>query len=231
MSDVQAFRFGAESFESTRAGVLADARKAESLGFDVFLTPDHLFDHLAPIATTMMVAEQAEGLRVGTYVLCNDFHHPVIMAKEAATLDVLSEGRFELGLGAGYLPVEYQMAGIAFDPGPVRLQRLTETVQIAKLAFASETFSFDGAHYQVRDYKPCPQPVQRPRPSGGWWRAASAALRRRRGRYRERAARLRRRRRPACDSPHAELAEGQGRASARGRRSPGSRSGDQHHGV
>jgi probable F420-dependent oxidoreductase len=164
MPGLRDFRFGAESFESTRSGVLADARRAESLGFDVFLTADHLFDHLAPISTAMMVADQVSGLRVGTYVLCNDFRHPVIMAKEAASLYVLSEGRFELGLGAGYLPVEYEMAGIAFDGGAVRFERLTETVKIAKLAFAGETFSFDGAHYHVRGYTPYPRPVQRPRP-------------------------------------------------------------------
>lgn len=86
------------------------------------------------------------------------------MAKEAATLDVLSEGRLELGLGGGYIPVEYAMAGIPFEDGAVRFERLAETVQIASLAFAGEPFSLDGTHYQVRDYTPYPVPVQRPRP-------------------------------------------------------------------
>lgn len=76
-----------------------------------------MYENLGPLPTLMMVAEQT-GLRLGTCVLCNDFRHPVLMAKDAATLDVLSGGRFELGLGAGYQPPEYQMAGIAFDPGP-----------------------------------------------------------------------------------------------------------------
>ena len=96
------------------------------------------------------------------------------MAKEAATLDVLSEGRLELGLGAGYLPFEYQMAGISFDSGADRLARLIETVQIADLAFAGEAFSFDGMHFQIHDYTPAPLPVQRPRPPlllGGGGRA------------------------------------------------------------
>lgn len=164
MPGLRGFRFGTASFQPTRSEVLAQARKAESLGYDIFLMADHLFENLGPIPALMMVAEQLSRMRVGTCVLCNDFHHPVVMAKDAATVDELSGGRFELGLGAGYIPVEYQMAGISFDGGAVRFERLAETVQIAKLAFEGETFSFDGTHYQVHDYTPCPRPVQRPRP-------------------------------------------------------------------
>ena len=106
MAEVRPFRFGTASFQTTRAGVLADARKAESHGYDIFLTPDHLFQQLAPIRDSL-VAEHIE-LRLGTYVLCNDFRHPVVMAKEVATLDVLSGGRFELGVGGGYIPAEFK---------------------------------------------------------------------------------------------------------------------------
>lgn len=158
------FRFATASVETTRTGVLAEARMADRLGYDTLLMIDHLYDTLGPLPALMMVAEQVDRLRLGTYVLCNDFRHPVVMAKDAATLDVLSGGRFELGLGAGYYAPEYRMAGIEFEPGRVRLQRLTEAVQIVKLAFAGETFSFDGACYQVRDYTPYPRPVQVPRP-------------------------------------------------------------------
>jgi probable F420-dependent oxidoreductase len=164
MPDLRRFRFATTSFQCTRSEVLAQARKAQSLGYDTFVMADHLFEELGPIPALMMVAEQIAGMRVGAYVLCNDFHHPVIMAKDAATIDELSGGRLELGLGAGYVPIEYQMAGIPFDSGAVRFERLTEAVQITKLAFAGETFSFDGTHYQVRDYTPYPRPVQRPRP-------------------------------------------------------------------
>jgi len=156
------FRFATASYEATRAGVLAEARKAEALGYDVYVMSDHL-GSLAPIPLLMIAAENV-GMRVGTYVLCNDFRHPVVMAQETATLDVLSEGRLELGLGAGYVPGEYQMAGIPFEAGGVRFERLAETVQIAKLAFGGESFSFSGRHYQVRDYTPYPLPVQQPRP-------------------------------------------------------------------
>jgi probable F420-dependent oxidoreductase len=163
MSDHRGFRFATGTWEITRLGVLAQARKAESLGYDVFIMTDHLFGQLAPIPQLMMVAENI-GLRVGTYVLCNDFRHPLVMAKEAATVDVLSDGRFELALGAGYVPIEYRMAGIPFRGGATRFGRLTEAVKIASLAFAGEPFSFDGTHYQVRDYTGSPRPVQQPRP-------------------------------------------------------------------
>lgn len=163
MGNVSRFRFGVGSWETTRSGLLADARRAESLGYDVFLLADHLFAWLAPMPMGVAVAENT-GLRLGTHVLCTDFRHPVVMAKEAATLDVLSDGRLEPGLGAGYLSFEYQMAGIAFDSGADRFARLTETVQITDLAFAGEPFSFDGARFQIRDYTPEPLPVQRPRP-------------------------------------------------------------------
>jgi probable F420-dependent oxidoreductase len=158
------FRFASASFENSRAGVLAEARMAERLGYDTFVMADHLYEGLGPVPTLMMVAEQVGALRLGTCVLCNDFRHPVVMAKDAATLDVLSGGRFELGLGAGYQPPEYAMAGISFEPGRVRLRRLAEAVEIVKLAFAGDTFSFDGAFYQIRDYTAYPQPVQVPRP-------------------------------------------------------------------
>jgi probable F420-dependent oxidoreductase len=162
VGELRRFRFGTTSFEMTRSAILAQARKAESHGYDVFFMADHLFDTLGTIPALMTVADTT-GLRIGTCVLCNDFRHPVVMAKDAATLDVLSDGRFELGLGAGYLPAEYEMAGIAFESGAIRFERLAEAVKIAKMAFNGQTFSYDGAHYQVRDYTPYPPPAQRPR--------------------------------------------------------------------
>jgi probable F420-dependent oxidoreductase len=177
MGGPRSFRFATSSFELTREGVLEQARRAESLGYDTFVVGDHLYDSLGPFPTLMMVAEQT-GLRLGTYVLCNDFRHPVLMAKDAATLDVLSGGRFELGLGAGYQPPEYQMAGIAFDRGRERFDRLAEAVRIVKLAFGGETFSFKGAHYQIDEYTSYPQPIQAPLPlilGGGGRRLLSLA--------------------------------------------------------
>ena len=164
MAESRRFRFGTFSFQTTRSEVLAEAGKGEALGYDTFLMADHMFELLGAIPALMMIADNFPRLRVGTGVLCNAFHHPVVMAKDAATLDVLSGGRLELGLGAGYYPAEFEMAGIAFDSGLVRFERLAEAVQIVKRAFDGKAFSFEGAHYQVRDYTPYPVPVQRARP-------------------------------------------------------------------
>ncbi len=173
------FRFGTTSWSTSLSDVLEEVRKAEGLGFGTFGYPDHFFAPLSTIPLLMMVADNFPGLRVGTCVLCNDFRHPLVMARDAATLDVLSDGRLELGLGAGYVPSEYVMAGLAFDPGRVRFGRLAEAVQIAKMAFAGETFSFKGEHYQVHDWTPSPVPVQRPGPplllGGGGRRLLSLA--------------------------------------------------------
>jgi alkanesulfonate monooxygenase SsuD/methylene tetrahydromethanopterin reductase-like flavin-dependent oxidoreductase (luciferase family) len=134
MVEFRRFRFGTFSFQTTRAEVLAEAGKAEVLGYDTFQMSDHMFEMLGTIAALMMIADNFPRLRAGTGVLCNDFHHPVDMAKDAATLDVVSGGRLELGFGAGYYPLEFEMAGITFDRGLVRFERLAETVQIVKRA-------------------------------------------------------------------------------------------------
>ena len=173
------FRFATTSFRTVRSDVLEEARKAEDLGFGTVAFPDHFDFPLSTIPLLMMVADNFPGLRVATCVLCNDFRHPLVMARDAATLDVLSDGRLELGLGAGYVTSEYEMAGLAFDPGQVRFERLAEAVQIAKIAFAGETFSFKGEHYQVQDCTPRPVPVQHPGPplllGGGGRRLLSLA--------------------------------------------------------
>jgi alkanesulfonate monooxygenase SsuD/methylene tetrahydromethanopterin reductase-like flavin-dependent oxidoreductase (luciferase family) len=112
IAQLRRIRFGTFSFQTTRPEVLAEAGKAEALGYDAFLMADHLLELLGAIPALMMIADNFPRLRVGTGVLCNDFHHPVVMAKDAATLDVLSGGRLELGLGAGYYPAEFAMAGM-----------------------------------------------------------------------------------------------------------------------
>jgi probable F420-dependent oxidoreductase len=103
-------------------------------------------------------------LRVGTLVLDNDYRHPVMLAKEAATLDLLSGGRFELGIGAGWLQSEYQQAGIAFDPPGVRISRLAESIAVLKGLFADAPLTFSGSHYTVTDLNGFPKPAQRPYP-------------------------------------------------------------------
>ena len=141
------------------------ARSAEALGYATFLVADHVHLSLAPIAALTAAAEATSTLRVGSYVFANDFRHPVLLAREAATIDVLSGGRLELGLGTGFWHADYEQLGLPLDPPGVRVARLGEALQILKGALAGEEpFSFSGAHYAVKDLVFRPQPVQRPRP-------------------------------------------------------------------
>src|SRR5215467_12158055 len=103
-------------------------------------------------------------IRVGPFVLNNDLRRPVIVAREAATLDMLSGGRLELGLGAGHMRSEYEEAGIPYDPAGVRVQRLEESVTIVKALLAGEQVTFEGAHYRINGHRGWPPPTQRPRP-------------------------------------------------------------------
>ena len=159
------FRFGVSvrTIESA-AGWTALARTVETLGYATLNVPDHLTARLAPLPALTAAAAATTRLRVGTLVLNNDFRHPVLLAREAATLDVLSDGRFELGLGAGYARAEYEEAGLAYDRGAVRVDRLGESVTIVKRLFEGGPVSFDGRHYAVTKHTLYPPPVQRPRP-------------------------------------------------------------------
>jgi len=103
-------------------------------------------------------------LRIGTLTLDNDFRHPALVAGDAATLDLLSEGRYELGLGAGWMQTDYDRAGIPFDPPGTRVGRLMESVRIIKGLFGETPVTFAGEHYTVTDFPGFPQPVQRPHP-------------------------------------------------------------------
>jgi probable F420-dependent oxidoreductase len=153
------------------------ARKAEDLGFSTLVIQDHLDKQPAPFPALVAAAAVTTRLRLGTVVLDNDFRHPAVLAKEAATVDVLSDGRLELGLGAGWLAADYEQAGIAFDPPRVRLERLAEAVQICKTFFAGETVTFHGRHYQIDGLEAYPRPLQTPRPPimiGGRQRRALA---------------------------------------------------------
>src|SRR6266446_3043848 len=157
------FRFGINVRTAASQAEWADkARKVEALGYAVLLVPDHLADLLAPFPA--LAAAAAARLRVGTAVLNNDFRHPALLAREAATLDVLSDGRLELGLGAGHMQSEYEQAGLAFDPGATRVERLGEAVVIVKRLLEGESVTFAGRHYRVTGHSIHPRPVQRPRP-------------------------------------------------------------------
>jgi probable F420-dependent oxidoreductase len=167
----QRFRFGVigEAITS-RERLLELAQRAEGLGYSTLLLRDHFVaepfgDQLAPLVALTAAAAATRTLRVGSLVLDNDYRHPVVLAKEAATLDLLSEGRFELGIGAGWLREEYQRAGMAFDPPPVRVGRLQESLQVLKgLLAGTAALTFKGQHYTIDGIVGVPVPVQRPHP-------------------------------------------------------------------
>lgn len=170
MARPRPFRFGvfAEGVRS-REALLDTAQRAEDGGFATFLIRDHFiaepFGHqLAPLTVLATVAAVTRTLRIGSLVFANDYRHPVVLAKEIATLDVLSEGRFELGLGAGFSRAEYEQAGIAFDPPHVRAERLEEALHVVKGLFADAPFTFTGQHYSVAGLHSFPKPLQRPHP-------------------------------------------------------------------
>jgi probable F420-dependent oxidoreductase len=159
------FRFGVNVWrEESRGAWVAKARKLEDLGYSVLTVPDHLTELLAPMPALVSAAEATTRMRVGTNVLNNDFRHPVLVAREAATVDVLTDGRFQLGLGAGHMKSEYDQAGLGFDPGGLRVDRLAEAVTIVKGLFTGDPLTFTGRHYRVSGHTIYPRPVQRPRP-------------------------------------------------------------------
>src|SRR5206468_4174362 len=128
------------------------------------LIPDHFVNDVAPVPVLATAAAVTSTLRVGTMVFDNDFRHPAVLAKDAATLDVLSEGRVEVGIGAGWHEPEYRAAGIPFSPGPVRVERLEESVKAIKGLWRAEPFTFEGAHYRITEMTGLPRPVQQPHP-------------------------------------------------------------------
>ncbi len=141
------------------------ARKAEDLGYSTLFVPDHFVDHpLAPPVALAHAAAVTSTLRIGPLVLGNDYKHPVVLAREMATLDMLSEGRLELGIGAGWMTADYDKAGLPLDRAGVRIARLAESIAILKGLFAPGPFTFEGEHYQVRDLDGAPKPVQQPMP-------------------------------------------------------------------
>lgn len=140
------------------------ARKAEDLGLSAITVADHLDDQLAPVAALMAAADATTTLRVGSLVFANDYRHPVILAKEAATIDVLSGGRLEFGLGAGWMRHDYESAGIPMDRPGVRIERMEEALRIILALWDDGPVDFEGTHYRIHGLEGQPKPRQRPRP-------------------------------------------------------------------
>ena len=178
----RAFRFGVVAAHvQSRADWIAKARKVEELGYDSFLVVDHLTASLGPLVALTVAAEATQKIKLGSYVFCNDFRHPAVLAKEISTFDVLFEGRFELGLGAGYLPTDYHKSGLSFDSAGVRLSRFEESIHILKKLWGEEAVTFRGDYYSITDLQGMPKPLQKPHPpiyiGGGGKRVLSFAAR------------------------------------------------------
>lgn len=176
------FRFGVQVSKASTAQDWAElARRAEGAGYDVLTVPDHFTDQLAPMPALMAAASATTTLRVGALVFDNDYKHPVVLAKELATMDVLSDGRTEIGLGAGWMISDYEEAGIQYDSPKVRIDRFIEGLAIIKGVMRPGPFSFSGDHYTITNYEGHPKPVQQPLPpiliGGGGKRVLTFAAR------------------------------------------------------
>jgi len=166
MSHDRKFRFGVQTAGATSGAQWRErARKVEALGYSTLYMPDHFIDtELAPMIGIAMAAEATETLRIGTLVLGNDYKHPAVVAKEFATLDVLSGGRVEAGIGAGWQKIDYDALGFSYDRPGMRIERLEEALAIFKGAWGDQPFSLDGKHYTIKDYNGIPKPAQQPLP-------------------------------------------------------------------
>ncbi|HEU5151162.1 MAG TPA: TIGR03621 family F420-dependent LLM class oxidoreductase [Iamia sp.] len=182
MAHARPFRFGVQLSTAPDATSWAGlARQAEDLGYSTLFMPDHFGDQLSPTVALQAAADATTTLRVGALVYDNDYRHPVVLAKDAATIDVLSGGRMELGLGAGWMTSDYVQSGIPMDEPKVRVDRMVEAVAVLKGAFADGSFSHQGEHYTISGYDGLPKPVQKPHPplliGGGLKRVLSFAAR------------------------------------------------------
>src|SRR5829696_7127885 len=157
------FTFLADAFDVSSARELGErARAAEALGVTTFILPDHLVPQMAPVPFLATVAALTERLRISAFVHNNDLRHPAVLAQELATLDVLSGGRLDVAIGAGWNETEYRAIGLPFDPIRVRQARLAEAIAVLKGCFGPAAFSFGGEHYTITDYDAYPKPVQQP---------------------------------------------------------------------
>ncbi len=174
------FRFGVQAATAaTGTAWSAIARRAEELGYATLFMPDHFGDQLAPVPALMAAADATTSLRVGALVFDNDYKHPLVLAKELATIDVLSEGRLEIGLGAGWMRSDYDESGIAYDAPATRVDRFEEGLAVITGLLGPDPFTFEGDHYRIAAHNGLPKPVQDPRPpilvGGGLKRMLSIA--------------------------------------------------------
>ena len=176
------FRFGVQVASAPDARAWRErARAAEDLGYAAFWMPDHFDQQWGPLVGLTAAAAATTTIRIGALVFDNDYRHPAVLAKEMATLDVVSEGRVELGIGAGWLKSDYDQLGIPYDQPGTRVERLEEGVKVVKALWDGGPADVDGRHYRLRHPGGRPRPVQRPHPpilvAGGGRRVLGVAAR------------------------------------------------------
>ena len=165
LPSIRPFRFAiTASRAESGAEWRAKARRVEELGYDTLLVTDHLVQQLAPVPAMTAALEATTRLRVGSYVFANDYRNPVMLAKEIATLDVLSGGRVEFGFGAGWYQRDYEMLGLPYDAPGTRVSRMIEAVKLIDRLFVEDSVDASGAYYTVHGARVLPKPVQQPRP-------------------------------------------------------------------
>ena len=165
MNNLRPFRFSVQEHRAVSATRWRNrARAIEAMGYSTVYLPDHLGDQMGPIAALMAAADATTTLRIGSLVFDNDYRQPAVLAKEAATLDLLSEGRFDFGIGAGWMLSDYEQAGIRYDTAGTRIERLAEAIEIFKKFFAGGEVSFTGKHYRISALEGAPAVVQKPHP-------------------------------------------------------------------
>ena len=182
MSGQRPFRFAVQMHQSPDGPSFLDsARRMEELGYDTLHVMDHFGDQLAPVPAMTAAAAVTQRLRVGSLVLDNDYRHPLVLAKELATLDVLSGGRLEVGIGAGWMASDYSESGIPHDRAGVRIDRLEEALDVFKGLWGDGPVNHAGEHYRITGHDGTPKPLQRPHPpiliGGGGPRMLSIAAR------------------------------------------------------
>ncbi|HEU5309355.1 MAG TPA: TIGR03621 family F420-dependent LLM class oxidoreductase [Acidimicrobiia bacterium] len=161
------FRFGVTaSTARTGAEWAEQARRIEGLGYSTLFVHDHFADSgaPAPMVALSFAAAATTTLRVGMLVLGNDYRHPAVLAKDAATLDVMSDGRLEFGLGAGWMTADYEALGLRYDGHGMRIDRLAEALAVVNGAWGDGPFDLAGEHYAITAYDGLPKPLQSPRP-------------------------------------------------------------------
>jgi probable F420-dependent oxidoreductase len=153
------FRFGLQVQNAASGMAWRDlARRTEALGFSTLFLPDHFGDAWSPTVPLTVALEATATLRVGALVYDNDYRHPLVLARDVAAMDLLSEGRVEFGLGAGWMTTDYDESGIPLDSPSVRIARMDEALTVMQRLWSEESVSFDGAHYHLANARCLPRP-------------------------------------------------------------------------